>query len=181
MKKKIVVSWIFRLVFVLTGYAGTYSQFENGNVAPRMEKNRMSKDIKQASVEDSVKRNVRGAFEKLYPDAANVTWSTDDSNNPGVYFEWRGKVIRAAFNKRGQLLHSISTYGEDLLPGEVNLRIKESFFGKKISGVTEVYKEGKTAYLIALEDKTSWLTVKLLGKEMTVESVWLKSEKVNLD
>jgi hypothetical protein len=92
-----------------------------------------------------------------------------------VYFERNGKVVRAAFNTKGQFLYSISTYGEELLPKDVLLKVKEAYYGKNIFGVTEVSALGKFAYLIILEDKTSWLHIKVVDDEMVEEKVLLKT------
>jgi hypothetical protein len=54
------------------------------------------------------------------------------------------------------------------------MKVKENYFGKSIFGVTEVNYAGKTAYLIILEDKTSWLHIKIIDDEMIVEKVNVK-------
>jgi hypothetical protein len=114
-------------------------------------------------------------FDHMFAGASNIQWSKDKHNIDRVYFEKKGKVIRAAFNQKGQFLYSISTYGEELLPQDVLLMVKETYFGKSIFGVTEVSAMGKSAYLIILEDKTSWLHIKVLDGEMTEEKTLLKA------
>ena len=114
-------------------------------------------------------------FDHMFKDAKNVVWTKDKHNIDRVYFERSGKVTRAAFNTKGQFLYSITTYGEDLLPKDVLLRVKQAYYGKSIFGVTEVSALGKSAYLIILEDKTSWLHIKVLDDEMTEEKVLLKT------
>jgi len=54
--------------------------------------------------------------------------------------------------------------------------VKDAYFGKHIFGVTEVSAMGKSAYLIILEDSTSWLHIKVLDGEMTEEKVYLKAQ-----
>jgi len=114
-------------------------------------------------------------FDRMFKDAKNVIWTKDKHNVDRVYFEKNGKVTRAAFNEKGQFLFSISTYGEELLPKDVLFMVKDAYFGKHIFGVTEVSAMGKSAYLIILEDSTSWLHIKVLDGEMTEEKVLLKT------
>src|SRR5215831_12767837 len=114
-------------------------------------------------------------FDHMFKDAKNVIWTKDKHNIDRVYFEKNGKVTRAAFNEKGQFLYSISTYGEDLLPIEVLSQVKNAYYGKSIFGVTEVSALGKSAYLIILEDKTSWLHIKVVDGEMTEEKALLKT------
>ena|SRR5438874_959581 len=122
----------------------------------------------------NTKTKVTENFSKMFSDATNIKW-TSDGRVERVYFEGKGKATRAAFNKKGQFLYSVTTYKEELLPQDVLLMVKQTYYGKGIFGVTEVNALGKTAYLIILEDKTSWLHIKVLDGEMTEEKVLLKA------
>jgi len=113
-------------------------------------------------------------FSRMFKDASNVIWSKD-KHVDRVYFESKGKVTRAAFNQKGQFLYSITSYGEEYLPKDILMMVKDTYFGKSIFGVSEVNALGKTAYIIILEDKTSWLHIKVLDNEISEEKVLLKS------
>jgi hypothetical protein len=52
--------------------------------------------------------------------------------------------------------------------------VKESYYGRSIFCVTEVNCDGKTAYLIVLEDRTTWLHIKIVGDEMIEEKLFTK-------
>lgn len=123
----------------------------------------------------SINAKVISNFDKMFAGANNVIWSKEKNLNR-VYFESKSKTTRATFNQKGQLLYSISTYEEQLLPTDVLLMIKNTYYGKNIFGVTEVKALDKTAYIVILEDKTSWLHVKVLDGEMTEEKVYLKAQ-----
>ena len=128
-----------------------------------------------AGEKTSINSKVISNFDKMFAGANNVIWSKD-KNVDRVYFQTKGKTTRAAFNQKGQFLYSISTYHEELLPQDILLMVKGTYYGKSIFGVTEVSALGKTAYIIILEDKTSWLHVKVLDGEMTEEKVLLKAQ-----
>ena len=122
-----------------------------------------------------ISAKVYSNFDHMFKDAKNVIWTKDKHNIDRVYFERKGKVTRAAYNQKGQFLYSITTYGEEFLPQDVLLQVKNAYYGKSIFGVTEVTALGKSAYMIILEDKTSWLHIKVLDGEMTEENVLLKT------
>ena len=128
-----------------------------------------------ASEKSVVNTKVMSNFSRMFSDASNVMWSKDKHKIDRVYFERKGKVTRAAFNQRGQLLYSITTYSEQFLPEDVLLMVKKSYYGRQIFGVTEVSALDKTAYLIILEDKTTWLHIKVLDGEISEEKLLLKA------
>ena len=164
--KKITVSLVLAFLIGLAAYS------QNSNFKVNLGK--FSEEYK--ADESSTNTKVMNNFSRMFSDATNIKWSKDAHNIERVYFEAKGKATRAAFNKKGQFLYSITTYGEQYLPQDVLLRVKENYFGKNIFGVTEVNALGKTAYLIILEDRTSWLHIKVLDDEMTEEKVLLKAK-----
>ncbi|HEU4633131.1 MAG TPA: hypothetical protein VFS22_04055, partial [Flavisolibacter sp.] len=93
---------------------------------------------------------------------------------PVAFFETPGKKNKAGFDKKGKLVYTISNYKEEQLPVPVLLKVKQAYFGRSIFGVTEVNYQGKTAYIIVLEDKTTWLHIKIIGDEMEEEHLYIK-------
>jgi hypothetical protein len=127
-----------------------------------------------AAAKTTTNTRVLDNFSRMFKDASNVIWSKD-KHADRVYFESKGKVTRAAFNQKGQFLYSITSYGEEYLPKDILMMVKDTYYGKSIFGVSEVNALGKTAYIIILEDKTSWLHIKVLDNEISEEKVLLKS------
>jgi hypothetical protein len=123
----------------------------------------------------SINTKVMNSFNRMYSDASNVIWTNDKHKIDRVYFERKGKVTRAAFNQKGQFLYSITSYREELLPEAILLLVKQAFYGRSIFGVTEITALNKTAYLIILEDKTTWLHIKVLDGEIFEEKLMLKA------
>ena len=126
-------------------------------------------------------RMVAGPAEKalnilhqMFSNARNVSWGTESKGLLVAYFETEGKKHKVGFDKKGNLDYTISYYREEQLPKPILLKVKQTYFGKSIFGVTEVNYLGVTAYLIILEDKTSWLHIKIIGDEMVEEKVLLK-------
>jgi hypothetical protein len=128
----------------------------------------------EASAKTSTNTRVMNNFSRMFRDASNVIWSKD-KHVDRAYFQANGKTTRAAFNEKGQFLYSITTYGEEFLPKDILMMVKDTYYGKSIFGVSEVNALGKTAYIIILEDKTSWLHIKVLDNEISEEKVLLKA------
>ena len=165
------ISIALALALLLLTSAGAYSQTFNKFKADVSKFKEASSD--KANAPD-LNSKVMTSFNKLFSDARNIIWLSDKKNTQTVYFERKGKATRAAFTKNGELKYAITTYTEECLPAEILFQVKNTYFGKSIFGVTEVQVDDKTAYLITLEDKTSWLHIKVLDGEMTEEHVYLK-------
>ena len=118
---------------------------------------------------------VLNSFNKMFAGASNVQWSTD-RKYARVYFEAKGKTVRATFNHRGQFLYSITNYGEELLPESVLMLVKRTYYGRSIFGVTEVSALGKTAHIIVLQDKTTWLHIKVIDGEIEENNLYRRGD-----
>jgi hypothetical protein len=114
------------------------------------------------------------SFKKAFGNTPDVIWTKTGSNEDQAYFVSDGITVRAGFDKKGDLMYTLRYYSEEHLPKDVLFQIKNTYFGKSIFGVTEVNIDGKTAYLVDLQDKTSWLKIKVLDGEMSEEKVMLK-------
>jgi hypothetical protein len=170
MNKHSFFSIIF-LASLLAGSVITYSQV-NSNLTISPDAIRKAGGSLPGTVAPNEKAETM--FKKMFGNATNVSWSTEDKGLPLVYFETPGKKNRAGFDKKGNLVYTISSYREEQLPQEVLLRVKESYYGRSIFCVTEVNCDGKTAYLIVLEDRTTWLHIKIVGDEMIEEKLFTK-------
>ena len=166
------ISSFLVLLCSLSGSLFSYAQHSNDVASldlSKMFRNSPTGDIVAAP--DVKALNV---FNAKFSNATRVIWSTYEKNLPFVYFETPGKTNRAGFDKNGNLVFTLSYYSEEKLPLPLLMKIKENYFGKSIFGITEVNYAGKTAYLIVLEDKTSWLHIKIIDDEMIVEHVYAK-------
>ena len=163
-------SVLFALVFLILG-----GQASAQNSTPfKVNAGKFSEEF-DASEKTAINTKVMNNFSRMFSDASNVIWSKDKGKIDRVYFERRGKVTRAAFNQKGQFLYSVTTYGEEFLPQDVLFMVKKSYYGRRIFGVTEVSALDKTAYLVILEDKTTWLHIKVLDGEIIEEKLLLKA------
>ncbi|HEU0109602.1 MAG TPA: hypothetical protein VFQ73_01945 [Flavisolibacter sp.] len=116
------------------------------------------------------------SLNKSFVDATNIQWTTSIEGKNVACFKTSGRTHMAFFTKKGKIESTVSYYSEEQLPKDILYEVKKQYFQKNIHGVIEVNTLGKTAYLITLEDKTSWLTIKVLDGEITQEKLLLKSE-----
>ncbi len=113
-------------------------------------------------------------FKKEFGNASNVIWSKVDRNHDRAYFIYNGITVRAGFDKKGKLMYTLKYYTEEHLPQDILLTVKKTYYSKSIFGIVEVSVDGKTAFLVNLQDKTSWLCIKILDNEITEEQMMLK-------
>ena len=71
-------------------------------------------------------------------------------------------------------MYTLKYYTEEHLPQDILLTVKKTYYSKSIFGIVEVSVDGKTAFLVNLQDKTSWLCIKILDNEITEEQMMLK-------
>jgi hypothetical protein len=162
------------LALCLSGSAVAYSQVINNEIASVGSSHKFKTGSPISTEVAAPNEKSVLIFNKMFGNATNVLWSTEGKGLPIAYFDLPGKKNRAGFDKKGNLVYTISYYKEEQLPKPVLLKVKETYFGKNIYCVTEVNYDGKTAYLIILEDKTSWLHIKIVGDEMVEERVMIK-------
>jgi hypothetical protein len=169
MNKHSFFSSIF-LASLLAGSAIAYSQVNNSlTISP--DAIRKAGGSLPAAAPNEKAENM---FKKMFGNGTNVSWAPENKGQSLVYFETPGRTNRASFDKKGNLVYTISSYREEQLPQDVLLRVKGTYFGRSIFCVTEVNYDGKTAYLIVLEDKTTWLHIKIVGDEMIEEKLLIK-------
>ena len=104
-----------------------------------------------------------------------------EANFPGVQGMWvetgTGYVVRftkkgvenwAYLNKKGDCESTIRYYTESELPAEIRHRVKSMYYDHSITSVKEIDHHQSTAYLITVEDKTSWKVIRVVEDEMDV-------------
>ena len=69
-------------------------------------------------------------------------------------------MVRAEYDKNGNLLSSLRYYQEDHLPLNIFYKVKKEYPDKSIDVVTEVSIPEGMAYLIQLQDEKGWTIVR---------------------
>jgi len=113
-------------------------------------------------------------FHSAFPDATKVMWYTDNKGLPYVVFTRQGKADRVFFDRKGRICYSMSYYSEEMLPTQILQLVKNTYYDKSIFGVTEIFYNNATTYVIVLEDKTSWLEIKIADDEIKEQKAMMK-------
>lgn len=158
---------------IIAGNSIAYAQVNENDVVS-LSPSRKPKTDPISGLAAGPTEKVLGVFNRTFTNASSVSWSTEKNGLPIAFFETPGKKNRAGFDKKGNLVYTISSYKEEQLPVSVLMKVKQTYFGRSIFCVTEVNYDGKTAYLIILEDRTTWLHIKVIGDEMEEEHLYIK-------
>lgn len=106
-----------------------------------------------------VNEKVLRAFNETFTNATDVTWN-EDANTFQANFKQRSIMVRAKFDKEGNLLSTIRYYYEDNLPAHILSRLKKKHSTKEIFGVTEISTDSEINYYIKVHDEKHWYTIK---------------------
>jgi hypothetical protein len=110
------------------------------------------------TTEPTVNEKVLEAFNKTFVNVQEVSWSST-ARSYEVNFKLNDILTRVTYDKEGNAVQTLRYYGESGLPILISTKVKSSFAGKKIAGVTELTVGDETTYHVILEDAKSWLTV----------------------
>ena len=96
-----------------------------------------------------------------------VTWYKD-AYGFMAYCTIDGIKNRSNYDKRGNWLYSIRSYGEKQLPADIRARVKRVYYDLVITGIQEIRVEDKTVYLVYMRDDTVCQTVRITEDDMDV-------------
>jgi len=113
-------------------------------------------------------------FTKAYQNPSEVKW-VKLTTGFRVHFVSNGIDTRTYYNKRGACEAIVRYYYEKDMSANIRHQVKTIYYDFKIFLITEITADHKTAYLIKIEDNTSWKTVKIVDNEMEVIEEYSKS------
>ena len=114
-------------------------------------------------------------FTKDYKKATGVKWMKTSGGQFAAYFSNDNIQSLVVYNKKGNYECMLRYYQEEKLPREIRGLVKSTYYDYDIYLITEVNRNEKIAYVVKMEDKTSWKTVKVVDGEMEVMEDYTKS------
>jgi len=105
-------------------------------------------------------------FLKNHKDVTDVKWFRTLNGMTAAIFTSNGIRMFEYYDKNGDFEYSLHYYKEDKLPRDVRHVVRSRFYDFSIYQVTEVKRNNKIAYLIKLEDKAIWKTIKVVDGEI---------------
>jgi hypothetical protein len=104
-------------------------------------------------------------FAQSFKDAENVRWYKV-AGGTVVYFSDKGTERRSSYDERGHWLYSISSYAEEHLPKRQVSQVRSIYYDFTINSITEVNTDDKIIYMVYLEGKDKWKTIRLSEDDM---------------
>lgn len=182
--KKTIICGLTGIVLACTTTSNVFSQNSGStakvNVQPAIEKIISSPDellteennYAPVLMRDISIKAVRN-FIKEYKNVSNVKWFESEDGFV-VYFNMDGIKTKVYYDKKGNYECKVRNYYENRLLSEVRHLVKSNYYDFSIYCVVEISANDKTAYVVKLESKTSWKTIKIVNNEMEVTQDYKK-------
>jgi len=107
-------------------------------------------------------------FSKSHQQAENVKWYAV-TNGSFVYYSLNEKTGRRLYNEKGNFVYDILTYSEKDLSLDIRAMVKQTYYlDYDITLVKEIHTEGKTIYIIDIQNKSTLKILRICGDEMEV-------------
>jgi hypothetical protein len=127
--------------------------------------------VSKSKVNPSTSKEVNGLvlnrFRVSFPDVTDDAWATT-ANGFFVTFTNKGIHTSAFVNSRGFCESIIRYYGEKDLPKDVRKTVKLECIDYSIKSVKEVTHNNVTAYLVTVENQTSWKVVRVVNGQADI-------------
>jgi hypothetical protein len=112
-------------------------------------------------------------FTEAYPNSSEVRW-VKLATGFRVHFTSEGIDTRIYYNEKGTPEATVRYYYEKNMSPAIRHQVKTRYYDFEIFLITEITAGDKTAYLIKMEDKTCWKTVRVADNEMEVAEEYSK-------
>lgn len=99
-------------------------------------------------------------FVLRFDEVSYARWMADDKGST-MYFIKDGFNNRAVYDAGGRWLYSLMYYNEAKLPRDIRAVVKREYFDFDITVVEEVQTKDGKAYLVHLEDESTFKIVKV--------------------
>jgi|GEM_PF-4815557 len=105
-------------------------------------------------------------FSSGFPNAGNIRLSSDKKDTH-ISCTIDSVLTKIDYNKKGKWMYTVRYYGAERLPGYIHNIVKDGYPRYNLYGfVAEVSVPGKSAYLVMIEDETSWKRIRIADGEM---------------
>ncbi len=140
--------------------------------------NEAGSDLAAINSNSALSTKALNKFNKTFKEAGNASWfGTVD----GYKAEFTKEDIKTKvfYDRKGRWLATIRYYGESNLPKDVRHVVKSNYYDYDILHVQEVTVGNKTAYLVRIEDKTSFKTIRVTDSQMDEYMAFEKSNSTS--
>ena len=113
-------------------------------------------------------------FGKFFPNASSESW-TNTKNGFAVRFTSNNMQQLVFLTRHGNVIASIKYYSEKQLPSDVRMSVRYAYPDYSIKSAREINAANSIAYLITIEDATSWKTIRIVNGETDVYEEYKKA------
>ncbi|WP_121356276.1 hypothetical protein [Flavisolibacter nicotianae] len=99
-------------------------------------------------------------FAAVFPAVDDAKWF-EGENHYDVYFEKDKVKYHIRYDLNGKIVSTRNYYSGDKLCAFLKAKVAEKYPGKSIFGVTEITNSEEMFYILNLEDKKTWTTVRV--------------------
>jgi hypothetical protein len=110
------------------------------------------------SAQAEISQKALQSFRSVFAEAKQVKW-TEYPDHYFVSFSQNDMLIKASYDKDGNLLNSTRYYKEQRLPLNILYKIKNAYPSQTIDMVTEVSTTEGTVYFVQLKDNKNWTII----------------------
>lgn len=122
-------------------------------------------DVKVTSTIVKMDERVWNSFQDEFKGATNVTWYKLDKDYL-IKFIMNDIAQKVLYNKKGQQIYHISYCAETNMPAEVVRQLNNSFKGFSIKLSFKVEEEGRTIWVVNMENESKLLFVRIEDGEL---------------
>lgn len=124
---------------------------------------------------NSINKKIARDFSRNFSSASDISIFTDASSSTLVSCKVDGVQNRITYDKRGNFVSNLRYYDQEGLPKDVRHQVRRTWYDYAIVYVVEVNYNQKTAFVITLEDRSSWKKIKVVDGEMEVMEEFIKN------
>ncbi|PWT96340.1 MAG: hypothetical protein C5B52_16000 [Bacteroidetes bacterium] len=156
---------LFNLAGMLPAMLAATLTFAQGNsVAPNFD---ASKSLAPAPAMSNAHARALKDFNRNNKTAPAAQWRQIQDGFIAEFTQ-DGIQSRTAYDKKGNFVYTIKTYGEKDLPKEVRKQVKSTYYDFSITQVEEVHASDKVAYLVHIQDGNAWKIIRVTEDDMDV-------------
>ena len=111
------------------------------------------------SAQAEINQKVLQSFRAVFAEAKHIKW-TEYPDHYYVSFMQNDILVKASYDKDGNLLNSMRYYKEQRLPLNILYKVKRAYPTKTVDIVTEVSDNDGTVYFVQLKDDKGWTVIK---------------------
>jgi hypothetical protein len=159
-----------------------FSPKMNAQSSTNFNKETFAKSVSNASDADKLAlENIKMMNARIYQDLSkNFKGATEISATKAdrmtfISCKVDGKMNRIVYSKNGKWQNTVTSYESDRLPEDIRGSIEYAYPRYSIFGsAIEVKVGSKTAYLVTIENNTSWKRIRMVDGEMDVYEEYQK-------